>query len=162
MVTRAIGAPVDLTPHYVHPGQLASGRGPQPLATILGSCVAVCLHDPVAGVGGLNHFVLPECPDGGEHSSRYARGAIAQLLQRLIAQGTRERRIVARLVGGASVLAAFGEGEEHLGLRNVRMAEAILAERRIPVISSDVGGTRGRRLLFHPRDGAHEVTLLGR
>ena len=147
---------------YVHPGHVHVGRGDKPVTTILGSCVAVCLHDPVARIGGLNHFLLPHSTHEGETSPRYARGALECLVDRMLMEGARASRLQACVVGGARVLAAFPDDENHLGLRNAAAANALLAARRIPVMSSDVGGDRGRKLVFIPRDGTHQVHLLGR
>ena len=147
-------------PVYIHPGQLAAGAR-RAFATILGSCVAVCLHDPIARVGGINHFVLPRGVSAGDRSPRYAPGAISQLLQRVLNHGASERRLVAHVLGGANVLAGFGAAEEHLGMRNARAARDLLAEHRITVISSHIGGTCGRRVLFHPADGTVAIQLLG-
>lgn len=147
---------------YVHPGQLYVGRGDQRVTTILGSCVSVCLHDPVAGIGGLNHFLLPNASHEAESSPRYARPAVELLIDLMLREGARASRLQARVVGGARVLSAFPDDQNHLGLRNAAAANALLAAHRIPVIVSDIGGDRGRKLVFVPRDGAHEVHLLGR
>ena len=136
------------------------GRGEERVTTILGSCVSVCLHDPVAGIGGLNHFLLPSSANEPESSPRYARPALECLVELMLAEGARASRLQARVVGGARVLSAFADDENHLGLRNAAAATALLAVRRIPVIASDIGGDRGRKLLFVPREGTHQVQLL--
>jgi chemotaxis protein CheD len=147
---------------YLHPGHLYVGRGDEEVTTILGSCVAVCLHDPVAGVGGLNHFLLPNSSSyEAETSPRYARAAVEWLVEDMIKAGARSSRLQASVVGGARVLSAFPDDDNHLGLRNALAARELLAARRIPVLWSDVGGDRGRKLRFVPRSGSHEVHLLG-
>lgn len=146
---------------YVHPGRLYVGRGDERITTILGSCVAVCLHDAAARVGGLNHFLLPSAPHDAETSTRYAKPAIEALIERMLAEGARASRLQARVIGGARVLAAFGDDSCHLGLRNVAAANELLARHRIRVLATHVGGDRGRKLCFVPRDGAHFVELLG-
>jgi chemotaxis protein CheD len=153
-------------PVYVHPGHVAVA-GPPPhgasaFTTILGSCVAVCLHDPVTEIGGLNHFLLPVPTDDTEPSPRYAPTAIETLIQRLLAEGARKERLVAQLFGGASVLRAFTNDVNHLGRRNVTAALELLAAHRIRVKGSDTGGTHGRKLTFVPRDGSTTVHLIGR
>ena len=145
---------------YVHPGHLYVGRGEERVTTILGSCVAVCLHDREAGIGGLNHFLLPHSTSEAESSPRYARPAIERLVDLMLKEGARASRLQAFVFGGARVLSAFPDGD-HLGLRNAAAATALLASLRIPVVSSDIGGNRGRKLLFVPRHGTHRVTFLG-
>ena len=132
------------------------------MTTILGSCVAVCLHDPGSGIGGLNHFLLPHSTRETESSPRYARPAVERLVGLMLAEGARASRLQARVIGGARVLSAFPDDPDHLGLRNAAAARELLVSLRIPVISSDIGGDRGRKLLFVPRDGTHQVQLLGR
>lgn len=131
------------------------------MTTILGSCVAVCLHDPGTGIGGLNHFLLPYSTRETESSPRYARPAVERLVDLMLKEGARASRLQARVFGGARVLSAFPDDPDHLGLRNAAAARELLVSLRIPVISSDVGGDRGRKLLFVPRDGTHQVHLLG-
>jgi chemotaxis protein CheD len=148
---------------YVHPGHVYVGRGAERVTTILGSCVAVCLRDAVAGIGGLNHFLLPHPLDANEPwSPRYARPAMSRLMDLILKAGAHAGRLQARVIGGASVLSAFPDHPDHLGLRNAAAATALLAEWRVPIISSDVGGARGRKLVFVPCDGTHTVQLLGR
>jgi chemotaxis protein CheD len=145
---------------YVHPGQSAVSRGPRVLTTILGSCVAVCLHDPRTGLGGMNHYLLPSPGAEADQPGRYGPTAIAALVHQMVTRGASREGLVAHVVGGASVLTAFA-GLGALGLRNIRVAHAALAEHGIPVIGVDVGGSRGRKVHFAPRDGAIHVQLIG-
>jgi chemotaxis protein CheD len=152
-------------PAYVHPGQLAVSAGPSgpaQLVTILGSCVAVCLHDPVTRIGGLNHYLLPFPTEDFEPSARYAPMAIEQLVHCMLSRGAKKPTIWAQIIGGASVLAAFASDSNHLGRRNVTAAQEILASMGIPVKGTDTGGTHGRKLVFSPKDGTAVVHLLGR
>lgn len=146
---------------YVHPGQIAVSEGPGALATILGSCVAVCLYDPKLRLGGLNHYLLPNQGASPDVAGRYGPVAIAQLVNEMCVQGAAMQRLVAHIVGGAAVLAAFTGERQHLGLRNAQLARDMMASYGIPVLSSDVGGNRGRKLLFAPRDGTLAVKLIG-
>ena len=164
LTPRTPGSTAAMPPVYVHPGQVAvaGANGPSSFATILGSCVAVCLHDARTEVGGLNHFLLPVPTDEAEPTPRYAGVAMETLLQRMLAEGARQKRLTAQVFGGASVLRAFSADVNHLGRRNVAAALELLSAHRIPVTHSDVGGTRGRKIVFNPRDGSVTVHLLGR
>jgi len=146
---------------YVHPGQIVVSGGTEAFTTILGSCVSVCLHDPKIGVGGLNHFLLPMACPPEQMPGRYGPTAMSQLVSAMLANGAVQGRLVAHVVGGASVLAGFGADGNHLGMRNVTMARDYLAAHRIPVLSIDVGGTRGRKLVFSPRDGLTYIHMIG-
>jgi chemotaxis protein CheD len=136
---------------YVHPGRVAASATPTVLHTVLGSCVSVCLWDEVAGVGGMNHFVLPEST--GAPSARFAAPALEELVESLVA------RLRAKLFGGAGMLSA-APGEIPIGARNVERARALLADFRIPVVAESVGGRRGRKLLFETATGAAWLRLL--
>jgi chemotaxis protein CheD len=154
----AVGAgPLPETAVYLHPGQVVVSDRPCVVTTVLGSCVAVCLWDEGRSVGGVNHFVLPHGPTGGD-GARFGDTATRRLVVELRELGA--RRLVARIVGGACVLEPFRRGRQHLGARNVAAARSVLASEGIPVLFEDVGGDRGRKLEFHTRDGRAFVNRL--
>ena len=147
---------------YVPPGGFSVARIPTTISTILGSCVSVCLWDPDAQVGGLNHFLLPHWAAGGGTSWRYGNAAIDGLIEALVASGARASNLSAKVFGGARVLAAFvGTADGgHLGSRNVEVAHQTLKRHAIPVVAAATGGERGRKLIFHTDDGSAWVKLL--
>jgi len=148
---------------YVPPGGFSIARTPTAISTILGSCVSVCLWDPEAQVGGLNHFLLPHWAEGGGGSWRYGNAAIEGLIDAVVASGAREANLHAKVFGGARVLAAFAGGNGsvgHLGGRNVEVAVQTLRRRAIPIVAEAVGGERGRKLIFHTDDGSAWIKLL--
>jgi chemotaxis protein CheD len=145
---------------YVHPGQLVTSNGAGVLSTILGSCVAVCLHDAQERIGGINQFLWPTVGAELDQPGRYGPTAIDELVRRMVRDGANRERLTATIVGGASVLAAFDDAE-HLGMRNVATARAGLARHKIKIVGADVGGRRGRKLQFSPRDGQVHVQLIG-
>lgn len=145
---------------YVHAGQVVVSAEAEALTTILGSCVSVCLYDAVARVGGLNHYLLPCSAVAPLNAARYGPGAIALLFDQMIASGATATRMAAQIFGGAAVLAAFGNEKDHLGMRNARLARAILLDYGVAITVEDVGGTRGRVLTFSPRDGVARVQLI--
>jgi chemotaxis protein CheD len=135
---------------YLHAGQLYASDRATEIVTILGSCVSVCLYDTTCGIGGMNHFMLPT--DSLTPSPRYLRHAMDMLLQQLVAFGAKCSRLEAKVFGGASVL-KNGETGLDLGGRNVDAARARLAQEKIPIVAEDVGGLRGRKLVFVTSDG---------
>lgn len=144
---------------YLQPGQLIAAPEPLEISTVLGSCVAVCLWDRRRGQGGANHFLLPS-HGGAQASPRYGDVAVGQLVAALLALGSRRDDLVAKLFGGASVISAFRGVREQLGVRNVAVARHLLAQERVPVVAEDVGGQRGRKLIFHTDDGLARVRLI--
>lgn len=122
----------------------------------LGSCVAVVLDDPAAGIGGVAHVVLPASTrvDRANQPGRYAKTAIPLLVERVVEQGGRRSRLRARLVGGATMFPELlAPGAVSLGSRNLAAVREILKELRIPVMGEDIGGNHGRSVAFHPSDG---------
>jgi chemotaxis protein CheD len=139
---------------YLHPGQFHVTTESCVVTTILGSCVAVCLCDRHTQIGGINHFLLP-ISNGHEPSSRrFGDVAVTDLIAKVIALGADPKRLEAKLFGGANVIAAFRDRENHLGTQNVRIARVVLESVGVPIVNEDVGGQRGRKLIFQTDDGA--------
>jgi chemotaxis protein CheD len=151
------GHPPAIVRAYLAPGRLFASAEDAQVTTILGSCVAVCLWDPQAEVGGMNHFLLPS---GRPASPRFGDSAVALLIGRLLELGAHRGRLSAKVFGGACVLEAFRAGEWSLGARNVEIAREELAAAGIPVVGEDVGGDRGRKLVFHVRTGSAWVRAI--
>jgi chemotaxis protein CheD len=149
------------SPIYVHPGRMVVSRGGHRLSTVLGSCVAVCLFDPDLRAGGMNHFVLPDVLGGDDGSARFAGPAVRQLIQAMVGLGARKPRLVASLFGGCASPGLSAQPFA-VGSRNVEVARNLLHEQGIPVMTEDVKGTRGRKIIFNTDDGLTNVRGLGR
>ena len=145
---------------YLHPGRIFVSSEPCTVRMVLGSCVAVCLWDPGLGIGGANHFLLPYQVGDGQDSPRFGNVAILRLIEKLLAFGCAKRSLKAKLFGGSCVLEAFQKNGAHLGTKNVSLARKLLAEEGIAVVAEDVGGQRGRRLIFQTNDGGAWVRRL--
>lgn len=145
---------------YLHPGKLYLSADPCTVTTILGSCVAICLWDPVAGVGGVNHYLLPYWVESEQASTRFGNIAIRSLIDGVIGLGADPKRLQAKVFGGACVLTALQASSGHLGDQNVEVARKLLGDEGIKIIGGDVGGRRGRKLLFNVDDGEAWVKLL--
>lgn len=142
---------------YLHAGQLHASAEPTQVTTILGSCVALCLWDPFARVGGLNHFMLPIEAGSQTETPRYARFAIEELVRQMDALGARLARMQAKLFGGACVLPSMQAVTRDLGARNIDVAREWLERQRITLVAEDVGGQTGRKLIFRTDTGATTV-----
>ncbi len=145
---------------YLYPGELMVSREPCAVSTVVGSCVAVFLWDAQRRLGGVNHFLLPRDPRPDEPSARFGNTAIRVLVQKLVALGSDRVSLVAKVFGGANVLGTPPRGERHLGMQNVELAFASLKALGVPVMASDVGGNRGRRVVCHTADGSAWVKEL--
>ncbi len=145
---------------YLYPGMLFASSEPFTVTTILGSCVAVCLLDPPMEAGGMTHFLLPHWSGNGQSSTKFGNVAIRHLIEKLLALGCARRRLRAKIFGGASVLDAVRGSQIHLGAKNIELARQFLLDEGIPILTEDVGGARGRKLIFRLKDGVAWVKLL--
>lgn len=132
------------------------------LTTILGSCIAACLWDPVKGIGGMNHFLLPgeehQNPDPGSASpsARYGVHAMELLVNALLRRGARRESLQAKLFGGARMI----RGLTDVGHLNATFAERFLKAEGIPVTGGSLRGNSGRRIQFWPTTGRARQVLL--
>lgn len=119
------------------------------LTTILGSCIAACIRDPALGIGGMNHFLLPEGTGGDRDAQRFGVNAMEILINGILARGGARERLQAKLFGGANVIAALSS----VGSRNAAFAKRFLENEGIAVVGGSVGGTSPRRIQFWPVSG---------
>ena len=146
----------------VHIGDVKIAANDATLFTIgLGSCVAIALYDPKVKIGGLAHAMLPHPSNGRKDAppGRFAATAVPQLLDMMKEAGASQRRIRARLAGGASMFRDLLEGDGlKLGRRNVEAARDALTALGIPIDGEDVYGTYGRSVYLSIDDGKLLVT----
>jgi chemotaxis protein CheD len=130
------------------------------LVTVLGSCVAACLRDPRTGIGGMNHFMLPE-GHGGDllgAPARYGVHAMELLLNELMKRGARRDALEAKVFGGGNVLAQLATA--NVGERNAAFVLRYLSQERIRVAAQDLGDVHARKIYYSPRDGRVRVKRL--
>lgn len=139
--------------HYLIPGKVYTSANPAAVSTIVGTGVAVCLWDKVRRVGGINHFLLPTAPDSDLINTRYANAANHSLLQAILGLGADMGSLVAKVFGGSQPPITFGNSSECLGDRNVQLALDFLGRHKIRLDQKEVGGTRGRKIVFQTDDG---------
>ncbi|MCL1143046.1 chemoreceptor glutamine deamidase CheD [Shewanella gaetbuli] len=125
------------------------------IVTVLGSCVSVCLRDPVLGIAGMNHFLLPSdnCHQGGETSAsaRYGVYAMEILINHLLKLGANKSRLEAKVFGGGNVLEGFTT--VNVGERNAEFVQEYLTMERIPIIAADLLDIYPRKVYFFPETG---------
>jgi len=129
------------------------------LTTILGSCIAACIWDGVAGIGGMNHFLLPG--DGkhrqpGGDAMRFGVHAMELLVNGLLRRGAIKSRMRAKLFGGARMI----KGLTDIGELNATFAEKFLREEGITLVGGSLRGQQGRRIQFWPVSGRARQVLL--
>ena len=138
--------------HYLYPSAIFVSTDPCEITTILGSCVAVCLFDPVLAIGGTNHYMLPLWNGNGLASPKYGNVAIEKLIEKVIALGCKRRNLVAKVFGGGEIIET-NKLQYNIGERNIEVAETLLKEKNIPILSSSLGGKLGRKILFYTHTG---------
>ncbi len=153
--------------HKIHavkilPGEYYVTNRDMLIVTVLGSCVAACIRDPLFNVAGMNHFMLPEGPaDGGiaSASARYGSFAMELLINQLLKLGARRNALEAKVFGGGNVLRALSAG--NVAERNAQFVIAYLETEKIPVVARDLGGTQPRKVYQFVKDGRVRVKRLG-
>jgi len=128
------------------------------LVTVLGSCVAACLHDPVLRLGGMNHFLLPDGNPNVGDSTRYGAHAMEVLINELLQHGAARKRLQAKVFGGGNVLQGFTH--TLIGSRNADFVLKYLDAERIPVVAQDLRGIHPRKVYFFPETGKVMVQRL--
>jgi chemotaxis protein CheD len=125
------------------------------IVTVLGSCVSACIRDRVSGLGGMNHFMLP---DGGSDnnspvsaSARYGTYAMEVLINSLLKSGARRDNLEAKVFGGGAVLKGFTA--MNVGERNAAFVQTFLKNERIRIVAEDLNDIYPRKVYFFPRTG---------
>jgi chemotaxis protein CheD len=133
------------------------------ISTVLGSCVSVCMRDPQAGVGGMNHFMLPD--EGNRVSSatvdtglstRFGSHAMESLINGLMVRGAVRNRLEIKIFGGAQIL----DSHVHIGEQNIRFVRNFLAVEGLRPIAEDLGDVVPRSVLYYPMTGRVRVKHL--
>lgn len=137
---------------HIHIGGVAASKDPIVVRTVLGSCIAVCLRDPVLEIGGMNHFMLPSASGSELKSTSFGIHAMEILINRCMSLGADRSRLEAKVFGGGHVL-QFHRTEDSVSKINIRFAREFLRNEDIPVISHDVGGFAARELYFFTHSG---------
>ena len=138
--------------HYLFPGTIFVHKDQHLVTTVLGSCVSVCIWHPKAQVGGINHYLLPLWNGEGLPTPKYGNIAIARLIEK-VRRIAGEGELIAKVFGGASMWSRT-EGALAVGERNVELAFKQLEEEKIKVISQDVWGEMGRKVIFDTKTGS--------
>lgn len=144
-----------LASHMVRilPGDFFVTRDDVGLVTTLGSCVSACIRDPQAGIGGINHFMLPESELSGSGvvSARYGGYAMEMLINELLKNGARRANLEVKAFGGGNVLPGMVTSD--VGGRNAGFVREYLADEGLHLIAHDLGGIQPRKIVYFPRTG---------
>lgn len=154
------GSPSEAIRVTIVQGEAKASTDPRvEMSTILGSCVATCLFDPVAQVGGMNHFLLAEPPAHVRNQtfdSDYGLFLMELLINEMLALGANKSRMRARLYGGANLNPDLSP----IGTANAAFARQFLERENIPKVFEDLEGTQARRIQFRPASGQVRARLV--
>jgi chemotaxis protein CheD len=141
--------------YFLEPGYIFVATRPAVISSVLGSAVSVCLYDRKRKLGGMNQFQLPEVRDRRKATARYGNAATLALVRMMEENGCAIRTLEAQILGGA-----FNReiSDEDVGRANVVVARRVLGRKGIRIVSEDVGGAKGRKVVFNT--GTNEVAVM--
>jgi chemotaxis protein CheD len=145
--------------HFLKPGEMVVSDGPMIVSTLLGSCVAVTMFSPRRRLGAICHALLPHCPEGfsarqmRSEAGKYVEYAVRRMLEGLIARGVAKADIQAKLFGGSDMFDTQGSSNQSVGQQNIEMALRMLEDESVRLVKQDLGGRRGRKIIFHTHTG---------
>lgn len=138
--------------HFLYPSTIYACSTPSLVTTILGSCVAICLFDPILKVGGINHFMLPLWNGQGLASPKYGNIATDKLLEKMYIIGSKKGNLIAKVFGGGEVINTSIK-QFNIGERNIIIALELLDSFKIPINAKSVGGKYGRKIEYNTNTG---------
>ncbi len=136
----------------IHIGGVFASVAPYVVRTVLGSCIAVCLRDPVTKVGGMNHFMLPAGAANSLIPTSFGVHAMELLINRCMGLGADRNRLEAKVFGGGHVL-RIKESDDNVPAVNIKFAREFLCTEGIPIVSQDLGGYSAREVYFFTDSG---------
>ncbi len=142
----------------VLPGELYVTRADEAITTVLGSCVSACVRDVRRGVGGMNHFMLPEAPSSDDNlaPARYGVYALECLLNGVTRGGGRREDLEVKVFGGGRVLAHGGD----IGRVNIDFVRRFFDTEQLAIHAEDVGDAFARRIRYWPRSGRVQLSRI--
>lgn len=144
------------------PGEYYATPRDMVLVTVLGSCVCACIRDKVSGIGGMNHFMLPDSGHDRNNplgdSARYGTYAMEILINQLLKMGAKRSNFEAKVFGGGSVLRGFSVN--NIGERNAEFVLEFLKTEKIVVAAQDLLDVFPRKVYYFPSSGLVRVKKL--
>lgn len=131
-------------------GEYAITEGDNKITTVgLGSCIGIVIYDEIKKIHGLSHIMLPKMGEKQDRIGKYANTAIPKMIDDLVEKGALKGRMKAKIAGGASVF-SFKDDNLKIGQRNIEAVKQVLKEFNIRIVAEDLGGNRGRTIVFNP------------
>lgn len=152
-----------ITTVKILPGEFYVTKDNERIETILGSCIAACVRDPIAGLGGMNHFMLPvdKSASGASELSdanRYGNYAMENLVNALLTKGAKRERLEFKLFGGGRIMASM----TNIGWYNIGFAFDYIYTEGFKIVAQDIGDVFPRKVLYYPTSGRARVRRLNK
>ncbi len=141
--------------YFLTAGYIYVPSKPTMISLVVGSCVAVCIFDKKRRSGGINQFFYPYTNDPEQATSRYGNVATLALVNMMLEGGSQSKNLEAQLFGGAYNAKV---SSKDIGRDNIRIAKRVLTRKRIKVVSEDVGGVKGRKIVFNSH--SNEIAVM--
>ncbi len=146
------------------PGEYYVTRANEIITTVLGSCISACVHDLSAGVGGMNHFMLPisnggnweEAEDPLSAANRYGNFAMEHMINEILKNGASRKNLEVKIFGGSQIISRF----THIGEKNIQFIHLYLENESLHLAGEDIGGLLARKIVYFPATGRVRVKKL--
>ncbi len=145
------------------PGELYVTTQREVIATVLGSCVSACIRDPIFGVGGMNHFMLPISESNGSWrgstvtlATRYGNYAMEHLINEILKNGGLRKNLEVKIFGGARILRQMTD----IGVKNIEFVRSYLNMENMSIASEDLGDVCPRKVQYFPATGKVRIKKL--
>lgn len=150
-----------ITTVKILPGEFYVTKDNERIETILGSCISACVRDPIAGIGGMNHFMLPVDKNSNRSTelsdaNRYGNYAMENLVNALLSQGAKRERLEFKLFGGGRIMSSM----TNVGWYNIGFAFDYIYTEGFKIVSQDIGDIYPRKVLYYPITGRVRVRRL--
>ena len=149
---------------WIGMAEMIVAGNPTIISTTVGSCIALCMYDPMNRIGGMVHIVLPKKEDFDKENidsvQRYADTAVPALLSALISKGAKKEYIKAKIAGGANMFPILNHPILKIGVNNANVVKKKLADLGIPLVAEDTGGNRGRIIEFEVGSGTMKISTM--
>lgn len=137
--------PIKQPGYFLKPGYIYLPRIPTVISSVLGSCVSVCLYDLKLKIGGMNHFKMPNSPGKEKNTALFGDVATRVLIRMMLSEGSKTKNLEAQIIGGGM---NHEISEIDIGRDNASVARMVLLKAGIRIASEDLGGTKGRKIIF--------------
>lgn len=150
-----------ITTVKILPGEFYVTQDNERIETVLGSCISACVRDPIAGIGGMNHFMLPVDKNNNSRTdvsdaNRYGNYAMENLVNALLSQGAKRERLEFKIFGGGRIMNSL----TNVGWYNIGFAFDYIYTEGFKIVSQDIGDIYPRKVLYYPLTGRVRVRRL--